>query len=138
METSNINFAYLRDPANKLRVVTFAWKEIEEAKLDSGYRAVEYSYAINKVVSPRNEPWRTRKSEQHNKKTARTMTAGRLKSDRYKQKAVVETEKAIQSIMSDFIYHISSRISWLRKKGVVPTPELFIRDVLERIRDQKE
>jgi len=40
---SNVRFAYLRDPVNDLRVVTFAWRKKTEATL-------EYAFAVNRVV----------------------------------------------------------------------------------------
>lgn len=104
METkeSGVQFAYLCDPVNPLRVVTFGWRKYRETLID-------YAFAVNRVVSPRDKPEVTRSTKEqrfydpHNKEKARLIVSRRLGSKRMVRLSVDAGSSVIESIIDDFL-----------------------------------
>lgn len=109
METkeSSVQFEYLYDPANELRVVTFGWRR-------DGEKAVEYAFAVNRVVSPPDKPdvmISTREQrfyDQHNFKTARLTVMRRLNSKRKRRIVIGERGSVLEYIIDNFTFYLST------------------------------
>lgn len=127
---SNVRFAYLRDPVNGLRVVTFAWRKKTEVTL-------EYAFAVNRVVSPRGKPETTKSTREqrfydpHNRKEARKIVLRRLDSARRSLAVIKEGVAFEKTVIDNFL---CKHAETLDDDVKVSTRIDVIRQVLHRIR----
>lgn len=128
---SNVRFAYLRDPVNDLRVVTFAWRKKTEATL-------EYAFAVNRVVSPRGKPEITKSTREqrfydpHNRKEARKIVLRRLDSARRSLAVIKDGVSFEKTVIDDFLRKHAETVD---ARAKVSTRIGVISEVLRRIRE---
>lgn len=132
-----VRFAYFRDPEEEQRVVTFAWRDVTNAEQRAVYgnskSMIRYSYAINKVTGSVAKPWKKRVVDQHNKKVARAITAGRLESPRYVKDFGTDSDKVLDLIISHFFSWFLYDIKTLKRLKADYSLECFVRNVLEQL-----
>jgi hypothetical protein len=129
MENEAVHYEYLRDPANKLRVVTFAWRRTVDA--------IEYAFAVNRVVSPPGHPDVTISTKEqrfydpHNREQARLTTTRRLNSKRRRRLILKHPDNPVLgAIVADF-----DCLSSLPQTSSVPSVRIaVISGVLTRIK----